>query len=152
MSPSRPPGVLRKLGAGLAVAAAALGLAACGAPASNQVQANPYELEEIEGTDIQRVKLSDEIAANLDLQTAEVRARGNRLSVPHSALIFNPEGKPFVYTKPAPETYVRAAVTIDRVIGDRVLLSKAPPPATVVVTVGVAELLATEYEVLNQHP
>jgi len=67
-------------------------------------------------------------------------------------MIYNPEGKSFVYTKPGPETYVRAPVTVDEVVGDQAFLSKAPPAATLVVTVGAAELLATEYTILNQHP
>jgi len=152
MSSSRLPGLPRKLGAGLAVVAVAGLLAGCEKPASNVVKSQPYQLEEIEGTDIKRVKLSDETAANIDLQTSTVRASGKQLIVPHAALIYNPEGKVFVYTRPGPETYVRAPVTVDRVVGDEAFLSKAPPAATAVVTVGAAELLATEYEILNQHP
>jgi hypothetical protein len=33
-----------------------------------------------------------------------------------------------------------------------VLLTGGPPVGTTVVTTGAAELLATEYEILNQHP
>jgi hypothetical protein len=41
---------------------------------------------------------------------------------------------------------------VRRVEGAQALLSDGPPAGTVVVTVGAAELLATEYEILNQHP
>ena len=75
-----------------------------------------------------------------------------RTAVPHAALIYNPDGDVFVYTRPAPQTYVRAPVTVRRVEGAQALLSDGPPAGTVVVTVGAAELLATEYEILNQHP
>jgi hypothetical protein len=104
------------------------------------VKAEPYTLEEIPGTDIKRVKLSDKTASYIDLQTAKVRVSGNRLVVPHAAVIYNPDGKSFVYTKPKPETYVRAPVTIDQVVGNQAFLIKAPPAATLVVTVGAAEL------------
>lgn len=157
MAPSRASrrhsGVMRlRLCAGLAVLVAVLGVSACAEVPSNLVEDQPYELEPIEGTDLQRVKLSDETAARIDLQTASVRPAGRRTAVPHAALIYNPDGDVFVYTRPAPQTYVRAAVTVRRVEGAQALLSDGPPAGTVVVTVGAAELLATEYEILNQHP
>jgi hypothetical protein len=136
----------------LALVAVGLVFAGCQEVPSNLVKAYPYELEPIEGTDLNRVKLSDEIAARIDLQTTEVRKNGAHKVVPHTALIYNPEGKVFVYTKPARETYVRGAVKVVRVAGDRVFLSEGPRVGTVIVTVGAAELLATEYEILNQHP
>jgi hypothetical protein len=43
-------------------------------------------------------------------------------------------------------------VEVSRVGGDQALLSDGPRAGTKVVTVGAAELLATEYEILNQHP
>jgi len=149
----RHSGVMRlRLSAGLAVLVAVLGVSACAEVPSNLVEDQPYELEPIEGTDLQRVKLSDETAARIDLQTASVRPAGRGTAVPHAALIYNPDGDVFVYTRPAPQTYVRAAVTVRRVEGAQALLSDGPPAGTVVVTVGAAELLATEYEILNQHP
>jgi hypothetical protein len=141
-----------RLCTGLAVLIAVLGVSACAEVPSNLVEDQPYELEPIEGTDLQRVKLSDETAARIDLQTASVRPAGRGTAVPHAALIYNPDGDVFVYTKPAPQTYVRAPVTVRRVEGAQALLSEGPPAGTVVVTVGAAELLATEYEILNQHP
>lgn len=141
-----------RLCAGLAILVAVLGVSACAEVPSNLVEDQPYELEPIEGTDLQRVKLSDETAARIDLQTASVRPAGRGTAVPHAALIYNPDGDVFVYTRPAPQTYVRAPVTVRRVEGAQALLSDGPPAGTVVVTVGAAELLATEYEILNQHP
>jgi len=142
----------RLLVTGLALVASALVVSACNEVPGNLIESQPYELEEIKGTDIQRVKLPDEIARNLDLQTATVRGEGNQVAVPHAALIYNPDGDVFVYTKPKPQTYVRAPVKVDRVVGDRAELSDGPRPGTEVVTVGPAELLATEYEIGNQHP
>ncbi len=157
MAPSRASrrhtGLVRlRLCAGLAILVAVLGVSACAEVPSNLVEDQPYELEPIEGTDLQRVKLSDETAARIDLQTASVRPAGRGTAVPHAALIYNPDGVVFVYTRPAPQTYVRAPVTVRRVEGAQALLSDGPPAGTVVVTVGAAELLATEYEILNQHP
>jgi hypothetical protein len=157
MAPSRasrrqPCPVRLRLLAGLALLVVALGVSACAEVPSNLVEEQPYQLEPIEGTDLQRVKLSDDTAARIDLQTASVRPAGRGTAVPHAALIYNPDGDVFVYTRPAPQTYVRAPVTVRRVEGAQALLSDGPPAGTVVVTVGAAELLATEYEILNQHP
>jgi hypothetical protein len=136
----------------LALALAGAALAGCQEVPSNLVKSQPYTLQPIKGTDLNRVKLSDEIAERIDLQTVEVRRKGKWKMVPHEAIIYNPEGKVYVYTKPQAETYVRAPIKVDRVVGDQVLLSTGPPAGTDIVTVGAAELLATEYEILNQHP
>jgi len=152
VSPSRPSSPGRRAREGLALIAAVLAFAACAEVESNVVEEQPYTLEPIPGSDIQRIKMADEIASNLDLQTAAVRRVGGRTVVPYRALIYNPEGDTFVYTKPGPETYVRAPVKVRRISGDGAVLSDGPPPGTVVVTVGAAELIATEYEILNQHP
>jgi hypothetical protein len=138
--------------ASMVLVAAGLVLAGCSEVASNQVKSQPYSLEPTGNPDIQRVKLADPIAARIDLQTAEVSRTGTETAVPHEAIIYNPLGEVFVYTKPAPGTYVRAPIVVDHVVGDQVVLTEGPPAGTVVVTTGAAELLATEYEILNQHP
>jgi hypothetical protein len=153
VSPSRPSNPPRRLGAVLAVITAGLTLAACSEVQSNLVEYQPYKVEPIEGTDLNRVTLDDRTAAKVDLRTVTVREDRERKVVPHASLIYNPEGDVFVYTKPRPRTYVRAPVEVRRVTDDgRAVLSKGPPAGTVIVTVGAAELLATEYEILNQHP
>jgi hypothetical protein len=149
----RPPRWSRVLRAGLALAVVSVGLAGCQEVPSNLVEHQPFELEAVEGTDLNRVKIDDTVVERIDLRTAQVRPFGKkRKIVSHAALIYNPFGEVFVYTRPEPQTYVRAPVAVHRVIGDQVILSKGPPAGTVIVTVGAAELLATEYEILNQHP
>jgi hypothetical protein len=152
VSVSRPRRLPSRVVSSLALLAAGLVLSACQEVPSNQVKSEPFKLEQIKGTDIQRVRLSAEIARKIDLQTAEVRAMGDERVVPHAALIYNPEGKAFVYTVPEPLAYVRAPVDVSRATADLAVLAEGPPAGTVVVTVGAAELLATEYEILNQHP
>ena len=70
---------------------------------------------------------------------------GTRRVVPNSAVIYDPKGQTWVYINPEPLVFVRHAVTVDYVDGDRVVLSDGPAPGTMVVTVGAAELLGTEY-------
>lgn len=138
--------------AGLVWIGAGLAVSACSGVPSNVVEYQPYKVEPIEGTDLNRVRLDDRTAEKIDLQTTAVRQAHGRKVVPHNALIYNPEGAAFVYTRPQAQTYVRAPVDVSRVSGDRVVLAAGPRSGTVLVTVGAAELLATEYEILNQHP
>jgi hypothetical protein len=108
----------------------------------------PSSLEPVKGADdLQRVTFTKEGAERVDLRTAEVRRSGKRTVVPYAALIYDPEGKTYVYTSPKPREYLREEVAVDRIEGDRVLVSKGPAPGTDVVTVGAAEVYGTELEV-----
>jgi hypothetical protein len=149
---SRRPRSLRPLATGLALVATGLALSACSEVESNLREVYPYKVTPIDGTDLQRVSMADETAALLPVRTATVQRQGSRKVVPHDALIYNPDGDVFVYTKPKAETYVRAPIEVVQVTGDQAVLSSGPPIGATIVTTGSAELLATEYEILNQHP
>jgi hypothetical protein len=152
VSASRRSRLQRRLGAGLAVFAAGVLLAACDEVPSNLRDAQPYTVEGPEDAAIKRVKMTDETASLLPVETRSVRRDGGRKVIPHAALIYNPDGGSFVYTRPESETYVRAPVKVTSVEGDQAFLAKGPAVGTTIVTTGSAELLATEYEILNQHP
>lgn len=142
MSVSRP----RRLAlAGLVVATAALPVAGCTEVETETATGyEPSTLEPVKGNkDVQRVTFTAEGARRVDLQTASVR----RNVVPYAALIYDPEGKTYVYTSPKPLEYLRKEVKVDRIEGDRVLVSRGPPAGTEVVTVGAAEVYGTELEV-----
>jgi hypothetical protein len=142
VSVSRP----RRLAlAGLVVATAALPVAGCTEVETETATGyEPSTLEPVKGNDdLQRVKFTAEGARRVDLQTASVR----RNVVPYAALIYDPEGKTYVYTSPKPLEYLREEVKVDRIEGDRVLVSRGPPAGTEVVTVGAAEVYGTELEV-----
>jgi hypothetical protein len=70
-----------------------------------------------------------------------------RKVVPHSAVIYGAHGESWVYTSPEALTYVRHPITIDYIEDELAVLSDGPPAGTEVVTVGVAELFGTEFEV-----
>ena len=152
MSASRRSRLPRPLAAGLAALAAALVLGACSEVESNVRDNQPYTVEGPEDAAIKRVKMEDATAALLPVETVTVREDGRRKVVPHSAVIYTPDGDAFVYTKPKAETYIREPIDIVRVHGDDATLSNGPRAGTTIVTTGSAELLATEYEILNQHP
>jgi multidrug efflux pump subunit AcrA (membrane-fusion protein) len=105
-------------------------------------------VEAIEGTELNRLTLTEKAAQRLDIQTAQVREEqvdgAQRLVVPYSALIYDLEGKTWIYISPQPLTYVREPVTVDQIEGDMVVLVEGPATGTEVVTVGVAELYGTD--------
>jgi hypothetical protein len=143
---------VRLLATGLAAVACGLALSACEEVPSNLREAQPYKVQPIKGTDRNTVTMADETAGLLPVETTEVRESGGKKVVPHNALIYNPDGDVFVYSKPKTETYIRRPVRVERVSGSRAWLAAGPEAGTTIVTTGSAELLATEYEILNQHP
>jgi multidrug efflux pump subunit AcrA (membrane-fusion protein) len=151
VSVSRRPNVRsRLLTAGLVAFAAALPLSGCTEVETETATGyEPSKLEPVKGKgpDAVRVTFTREGAKRVRLETATVREAGNRKVVPYAALIYDAEGKTYVYTSPEPLSYLREPVEVDRIDGSRVLLSDGPPAGAEVVTVGAAEVYGTELEV-----
>ena len=82
---------------------------------------------------------------------ATVSRSGGHKVIPYEALIYNDEAKTFVYTSPKPLSYERVPITVDRIDGDRVLLSKGPAVGTKVVTVGATEVYGAELDIAGSH-
>ena len=116
-------------------------LSAC-APKSTKVEKiQPYHLEVIEGSDFQRVILTEKAAQRLDIQTAPMGA-GN--VIPYAAVLYGLNGETWTYTNPEPLVFVRQSIVIDRIEGDSAFLSEGPDTGTAVVIIGVAELYGAE--------
>jgi hypothetical protein len=118
----------------------ALSLAACGPQTTTAEKINPSTLEEIEGSDLQRVILTEKAAERIGVQTVPV----DGLVVPYSAVIYDTQGNTWVYTNPKPLTFVRAPIVIDRIEGDQAFLSEALETDAPVVTMGVIEIYGAE--------
>ena len=128
--------------------AAGASLSACGAsPTGTAGYEEPASLEAIEGTDVKRVKFSAEGADQVGLRTAPIRDEGGEMVIPFSAVLYDAGGNTFAYTSPERLTYVRELVEVERMDDERAVLSDGPPAGTEVVTVGVAEVYGTEFEV-----
>jgi len=56
-----------------------------------------------------------------------------------------------VYTTAKPLTFEREPVTVDRIEGNRVLLSDGPPAGTKVVTRGATEVYGAELDIAGSH-
>ena len=67
--------------------------------------------------------------------------------VPYSSLLYDADGRTWVYVSPEPLSYVREEVEVDYILGDRVFLTDGPEKGTPVVSVGAAEVFGTEFEV-----
>jgi hypothetical protein len=110
----------------------------------------PGTVEEIKGSDLSRVVLTEDAARRIGLETTEVEAEdgGGRLVVPASAIWIDEHGDAWVYTNPEPLVFVRAQVEVAKYIGNTAaVLSDGPEPGTEVASVGVAELIGTEFGV-----
>jgi len=98
----------------------------------------------IEGTDISRVTLTAKAVERLDIQTAAVQGSGAAKVIPYSAVLYSPNGETWAYVTSEPMTFMRQAIVIDRIDGDKAFLSKGPAAGAKVATVGVAELYGAE--------
>ena len=84
----------------------------------------------------------------IDLQTVAVREQdvdgATRRLVPYSSLLYDSQGRTWVYTSPQARTFVRTQVGVDRIDGDWVLLNDGPATGVKVASVGVAQLYGAE--------
>jgi hypothetical protein len=124
-------------------------LSACSrASADVTTKTEPALVELIEGTEFNRVVLTEKAASRLDIQTAPIReeqVNGTlRKVVPYAAVIYDLHGETWAYTSPEALTFVRQAITVDYIEGDLAVLVEGPPIGTEVATVGVAELYGTD--------
>ena len=70
--------------------------------------------------------------------------------MPYSAVIYDPSGKPYVFTNIRPLTYVEVPITVQRISGNSAYLTAGPPAGAKVVTVGAEELYGVQTGVLAQ--
>ena len=126
---------------------ASLQLSACGSTQS-AAKVQPSKVEKIDGSDFNRVTLTEKAAQRLDIKTAlinEEQVNGSaRKVIPYAAVVYGLKGETWAYTNPSPLTFVRQAITIDYIDGDKVVLVDGPASGTAIVTVGVPELYGTD--------
>jgi multidrug efflux pump subunit AcrA (membrane-fusion protein) len=124
-------------------------LAGCSAPAAaTEPKVAPAVVEKIEGTELNRLTLTEKAAQRLGIQTEVVREElvegEQRLVVPYSAIIYDLEGGTWAYVSSDPLTFSRQPITVDHIEGDRAVLTDGPDAGTSVATVGVAELYGAD--------
>lgn len=111
---------------------------------------HPAKLEESGSEGIMKVRLEPRAAERIGIETAPVaEATGGaarRMVVPYGAILYDTQGAAWTFTNPEPLLFVRHKVVVEKVEGNRVILSDGPPPGTTVVTVGAAELMGAEHK------
>ena len=144
----------RRALAAIGLLAVGLQLSACTQQAAEaEGGAEPATVEQVEGAEVSRLSLTAKAVERLGVQTKPVLAGrlgvggDTRRVVPYSAVLYDAKGDTWVYTNPAPLSYVRERVTVDYIEGDQAVLTDGPPKGTQVVTVGAAELYGTEFGV-----
>jgi hypothetical protein len=90
------------------------------------------------------VTLSQAAHDRLTVKTAAVAAGPGGLVIPYAAVVYEPDGSAWAYVQADPLTYQRASITIAGIAGDQVTLAAGPPPGTLVVSQGAAELVGVE--------
>lgn len=137
---------------------AGLLFAGCGqAPAAPGAAAEkPAVVEPVAGDDsLYHITLTPRAAERLGIETAEVVAASGapgRTRVPYSAVIYGADGAAWAYiVDGAPNEFVRHALTVAEIVpdagGDYAILAAGPSAGMQVVSVGVAELYGTEFDV-----
>ena len=150
----RPSVRTRLLATGLVLVVAGLPLSACTEVETETTAGyEPSKLEPVKGKgeDAVRVTFTSEGAKRIGLETATVQETADHEVVPYAALVYDPEGKTYVYTSSRSRSFLREPVKVARIAGDRVVLSEGPPVGTEVVTVGAAEVYGTELEIASSH-
>jgi len=127
-------------------------LSAC-SPAAPAAASDPKPITIVHLTDAAaptRETLTQEAANRLDIQTAAVSsttvAGASQMVIPYAAMVYDTQGKTWVYVNSAPLTYVRQQVTVDHVDGDNVIVTDGVSAGMMVVTTGVEELYGAEFE------
>ena len=138
-----------RLGAGVAGVSAVAMIFVIGAlPGSDEAPAKPKPvyLEEVSGSDLLKLTLTESAAERLDIQLAEVStAPDGGLVVPSAALIITPDGSHWVYTNPEPLVFLRHEITQVVEADFQAYFADGPPAGTQVVVTGVPELYGAEF-------
>jgi hypothetical protein len=139
-----------------AFALAGVGLVGCGGK-STYTKVEPAHVEHKEGEEFHKLTLTEKAMERIAVETAAVRAgeaaagaaEGEKVRsiVPYSAIVYIAEGDAFVYTSPAPRTFLRQPVEVDYIEGNEAVLKSGPAPGTEIAVVGVTELFGTEFGV-----
>ena len=125
-------------------------LAACSTE-EGSTKEEPAYIEEVEGSEFNRVTLTEKAAERLDIQSEPVREQETDgemdMVVPYSAIIYGLNGETWVYIRNpggGSLTFVRQPITVEYIEGGLAILSDAPPVGTEVVTVGAALLYGVD--------
>jgi hypothetical protein len=102
------------------------------------------EIQDIPGSVLKRVTLTKEAARRIDLKTETAKAGAAGIEIPYGALLYDPDGKTWAFVNVTGLSFERQAITVTKIVGDVVSLSKGPVEGTKVVTLGATQLYGAE--------
>ena len=106
--------------AGVLVGPPAAGAASPTEAAAALSAGRPARLEAIDGSNIKKITLTPKAAQRLDVQTGKVRQDpSGRKVVPYAAVVYDKDGSTWVYTNPQPLTYIRQAIIVELINGEK---------------------------------
>ena len=127
-----------------AILIAALILGACGTTEASATAESPILVDEIAGSDVARITLSESAVERLDIQTASVEPWGDEFVVPSASVIIDTDGAYWVYTNPETNVFVREQIQPVYEEGLKAYFETGPGVGMSVVIVGVPELYGAE--------
>ena len=134
----------------VAVVLASLQLSACTPNPKPVAEEAPVHVEHLNGEQPTRVTLTTDAVKRLDLQTDSVQVATvngvKQTVIPYAAIVYDTEGRTWIYTSPQAGTYLRTPVQVELIQDDDVIIAAGLPAGTAVVTVGAEELLGSETE------
>lgn len=107
------------------------------------------------GKDVKTLTFTEDAMERLGIETGTVRqvvvshdgVEGSHKAVPLSAVTYDADGKTWVYTNPAPDTFVREPVTVEFMDAENMYLSQGPKIGDSIATTGVQEMIGAEFGV-----
>jgi hypothetical protein len=91
------------------------------------------------------MKLGQQVLVRMEKPDGDENAK----IIPYSSVIYDVSGNSWLYTNPEPLVFVRQKISIDRILGNVVVLKEGPEAGTKIVSVGAAELMGVEQKVGN---
>ena len=138
-------------------AAAALFLTGCGVASAGQ-DPPPAVVKSVPGSAVKQLRLTQQAIHRLGITTMAVRTaqaavddkRGTHKLIPYAAVVYDNDGSTWAFVNTGPRTFIRQRITVGAIQGDTAVLTAGPAAGAAVVTVGVPELLGTEYNISGE--
>jgi len=133
-------------------------VAGCGGSSGPSVPVSA-KLQSVPGSKTGQIVLSQVGAQRIGIQTGSAvglsiprhpAARHATVVIPYSAVVYDPTGATFAFTRVAPLRYQEVPITIDRIVGNSAYLVRGPKAGSAVVSVGAEELYGVQTGVLAQ--
>lgn len=117
----------------------------CSNDASEVAKPTPAVVDTVAGSEQKQVTLTADASERISLKTGPVSAGSGTMTVmPYSAVIYDADGLAWAYVSKGNNAFLREALDIDRIEGDKAYLVSGPAVGKEVAIVGVAELFGAE--------